>query len=409
MSVYHLYSDGNYFPRAKKSGFGGYIESPTGEIVVEYTEQIKDVNNAYSFEILGILRGLQLAKDHGITNIVSHCDDKNTASKLIEIFETKESTVDDTPKPELYQQVVDISKDFKKIKFEYIPRHLNKYADNLSRKYAVLMEENYLRQFSQDLDKSERFFENEKNPEKRFFFSHPKMIRVPHKNNPFLIAQYRNKKVRKVSKEENKTEYNYIYTEFFKKDNEMILRNYVYKKDESLNKVIENKYSENLSFFEAYTSNIKEMLAFAKENKIENIWFNSNHRPMNNIFEQKEKCVKNQFDDLLIIYKQMNDFKKVYFNNFPFDHKFSPEIQKIENSKKHLNEEIHTLDDLMEQLSQSKLVKDKKKCFGEIIRHQLRKYKNSLERELDEIEIRDLIKSTDEAIKNYQSKSKLGM
>ena len=161
MSVYHLYSDGNYFPRAKKSGFGGYIESPTGEIVVEYTEQIKDVNNAYSFEILGILRGLQLAKDHGITNIVSHCDDKNTASKLIEIFETKESTVDDTPKPELYQQVVDISKDFKKIKFEYIPRHLNKYADNLSRKYAVLMEENYLRQFSQDLDKSERFFENE--------------------------------------------------------------------------------------------------------------------------------------------------------------------------------------------------------------------------------------------------------
>ena len=29
----------------------------------------------------------------------------------------------------------------------------------------------------------------------------------------------------------------------------------------------------------------------------------------------------------------MNDFKKVYFNNFPFDHKFSPEIQKIENSK----------------------------------------------------------------------------
>ena len=272
MSVYHLYSDGNYFPRAKKSGFGGYIESPTGEIVVEYTEQIKDVNNAYSFEILGILRGLQLAKDHGITNIVSHCDDKNTASKLIEIFETKESTVDDTPKPELYQQVVDISKDFKKIKFEYIPRHLNKYADNLSRKYAVLMEENYLRQFSQDLDKSERFFENEKNPEKRFFFSHPKMIRVPHKNNPFLIAQYRNKKVRKVSKEENKTEYNYIYTEFFKKDNEMILRNYVYKKDESLNKVIENKYSENLSFFEAYTSNIKEMLV-KKENyyKTENL------------------------------------------------------------------------------------------------------------------------------------------
>ena len=86
MNTYHLYSDGNYFPRAKKSGFGGYIKDPSGDIIIEYTEQIKDVNNANSFEILGILRGLQLAKDHGITNIVSHCDDKNTASKLIEIF-----------------------------------------------------------------------------------------------------------------------------------------------------------------------------------------------------------------------------------------------------------------------------------------------------------------------------------
>ena len=71
------------------------------------------------------------------------------------------------------------------------------------------------------------------------------MKKQPKKKNRKRVAERLAAQEAEKNAEENKTEYNYIYTEFFKKDNEMILRNYVYKKDESLNKVIENKYSEN--------------------------------------------------------------------------------------------------------------------------------------------------------------------
>ena len=89
MTTYHLYSDGNYFPRAKKSGFGGYIESPTGEIVVEYTEQIRQSEYTFNFELFGIIRGLQLAEDMGIEHVISHCDEKTTVGRLQEIMKSK--------------------------------------------------------------------------------------------------------------------------------------------------------------------------------------------------------------------------------------------------------------------------------------------------------------------------------
>ena len=104
MTTFHLYSDGNYFPRAKKSGFGGFILDPEGDIIIEYTEQIKQPEYVFNFELLGIIRGLQLAEDMGIQNLVSHCDEKTTVGRLKEIIET--GTCSDIPlnaKPELFQ------------------------------------------------------------------------------------------------------------------------------------------------------------------------------------------------------------------------------------------------------------------------------------------------------------------
>jgi len=175
--TYHLYSDGNYFPRAKKSGFGGYIEDPKGELVIEYTEQIKQTEYIHSFELLGIIRGLQIAKDKGIDNIVSHCDDKNTASRLKEIFEQNINKA--TMKPELYEKIIELSKSFKKIKFEYIPRAQNKYADSLSRRYASLMEDNFLKHYDQELLSAERKFAQNTKTSKRLFFFSPKSCAKP--------------------------------------------------------------------------------------------------------------------------------------------------------------------------------------------------------------------------------------
>src|SRR5690606_24220658 len=141
---YSLYSDGNYFPRAKKSGYGGYIEDSEGITLIEYSEQIKIAKYAFNFEILGIIRGLQLAHSMGIKNLTSYCDDKTTMQKLQEVLSLNGQT-DHLPhnaKPELYNEVIELTKKFNKINFQYIPREQNKHSDALSRRYSVLMEKN---------------------------------------------------------------------------------------------------------------------------------------------------------------------------------------------------------------------------------------------------------------------------
>lgn len=201
-TVYAIYSDGNYFPRAKKSGFGGYVESPDGQVLVEYTEQIKQPNYIYNFELLGIIRGLQLAQLMGAKHIISYCDDKTTMLRLEEIV-ANGGTVDHLPpnaKPELFAEIMELTKKFDSSKFQYIPRAKNKHSDSLSRRYANLMEQNYLRQYELDLEVSENAFLLDAKPNKRIFFSHPSFVKVKEKNNPFLVAPTRNRKARKASK-----------------------------------------------------------------------------------------------------------------------------------------------------------------------------------------------------------------
>ena len=65
-ATFRLYSDGNYFPRAKRSGFGGYIKNQMDEIIAEFSEEIKDKQYIQNFELLGIIRGLQIAEDMGV-------------------------------------------------------------------------------------------------------------------------------------------------------------------------------------------------------------------------------------------------------------------------------------------------------------------------------------------------------
>jgi len=169
MDTYHLYSDGNYFPRAKKSGFGGYIESPNGEIIIEYSEQIKESKYYHNFEILGIIHGLKIAKSKGIKNIISHCDDKTTTKKLIEFFENNNSQLSLNLKPELFHEVLDLSKSFNSLNVQYIPREKNKYADSLSRRYSSLMENNFLKNQEIELKLSQKNLENGNKTNKEFF------------------------------------------------------------------------------------------------------------------------------------------------------------------------------------------------------------------------------------------------
>jgi ribonuclease HI len=401
MQVYKLYSDGNYFPRAKKSGFGGYLESPSGEVLVEYTEQIKDPKYAYSFELLGIIRGLQMAKSRGIEHIVSHCDDKDTARKLKEIFNDKIYNIPQAMKPELFDQIIEISKDFKSIKFEYIPRAKNKHADSLSRRYSQMMEENFLKQYDADLDYSQQKLASSMKTNKRIFFSHRSIVRNSHKINPYLVANIRNKRIRRVSRTEQDHNYDFVFNEIFNQDDQMVLRSFHYDKNRELKNTFEKKFSINDSHITSFCDFFADNLHSIKENsEVSKLWISSNYRVMNAFFEQKEKMPTDHWESFLKVNKALDGFEKVLFHNLPFDHKFSPEIAPVEKVKKKLDEEITNLDELIIQFSQSSMIKEQSKhkeqskCFGAIIRHQLRNYKEKLSRELEDIEISEVIEQT---------------
>lgn len=394
MQTYYLYSDGNYFPRAKKSGFGGYIQNSLGEILVEYSEQIKKPDYIFSFELLGIIRGLQIAKSRGIDSIVSHCDDKNTAFKLKEIFEDKIFNVTPSMKPELYQEIVDLAKDFKKIRFEYIPRADNKYADSLSRRYASMMEENFLKQYNQEIYTSSINLKNPQPPKKRVFFSHPNIIQSLHKNNPFLVAQYRNKKVRKVSKAEQQHSYHYLFTELFQKDNDLLVFQSVYDKD--YKSILEKKsIIQNCEDpFLQYTKSLVEILNHDVLKNNPNVWIDTNYRHFNNIFEQKEKINITYWSEFQSICKSLDSFKRVFFNHFPFEPKYQPENEHNEKLKKTLENNIESLDSLLNKLENGVLTKEKNKHFGAIIRYHLKQYEERLQRELSDIEKSQIIEKT---------------
>lgn len=393
MNTYHLYSDGNYFPRAKKSGFGGYIKDPSGEILTEYTEQIKQSEYIFNFELLGIIRGLQIAKDMGIEHLISHCDEKTTVGRLKEIMASGGSCAEIplNAKPELFQTIVDLTTQFKSISFEYIPRNQNKHSDSLSRRYATLMEKNFLTHYENELNFSEKVFAETHKLTKKVFFAHPAIQRVEHKNNPYLVAPVRNKKVRKFSKQEQLDNYEYLFIETHIQDKTMSFKSFHYDQDKNKTLFTETSFNLEENHLKKYCEFLSNTLNQISHDKI---WINNNNKNFNDFFEQKEKIINSNFPLFKQVHSSLNNFIKVMFNNFPFEHEFSPEIAQKEKDKKSLNENIESVDSLIEQLQNGSLDKDKKKAFGMLVRHHLRNYKNVLERDLNEIEKAEIIKKT---------------
>lgn len=394
MQLFKLYSDGNYFPRAKKSGFGGYIEDASGQILVEFSEQIKVPEYQHSFELLGIIRGLQLAKAKGIKKLISHCDDKNTTLKLKEIFEDGIFNVSTSLKPELYKEIIELSKDFEYIKFSYIPRNNNKYADSLSRKYASLMEQNFIRQYEDDIFRSQCRFEKGQNLNKKSYFCHKVLRHTAHKNNPFLVANVRNKKVRRVIKDEKKIDYNFLYVEFFTKNEDLYLRSFNYdskynliSKNESIRHNPQDKELELCNFISKAVLDLKEI-------GIKNLWIHTNHTTINRILEQKDKLTMKQWEGFYNIHKSLEGLDRCFVNTLPFVHKFSPEIESIESSKKNIEKTLLTIEQLIEEMDNADFSKDKGKYFGAIIRHQLQEFRDNIERDLTSKEVENVINET---------------
>ena len=403
-TVYSIYSDGNYFPRAKKSGFGGYIEDPTRQVLVEYTEQIRQPQYAFSFELLGIIRGLQLAQSMGLKHIVSYCDDKTTMAKLEEVLKRNGDTsfLTENAKPELYDEIINLSKQFTSSDFQYIPRAKNKHSDSLSRRYAGMMEKNFIRQYEDELDNSENLFKNSQKPTKKMFFSHPSLVRMKEKNNPFLVANYRNKKARKISRAEQRLSYNHLFVEIIKESEKNFnLKAFYYSNgDENTKQVISEQFFSNSDIESGYCHFLAETLNKAANIDKTNLWVYSNVVDVNKILEQKEKFNKTSFINFSKVNQALNLFERVTYHSLPFKHEFSPEIAIQEAKKEELDGSIESVESLIEQLQQGALGREHNKYFGKLISYQLRNYQEQLKRELNDIEKQSIIKKTTEDLEN---------
>jgi hypothetical protein len=258
-----------------------------------------------------------------------------------------------------------------------------------------MMEENFLKQYDLDLDFSQQKFESSSKTNKRIFFSHKSIVRNSPKINPYLVANNRNKRIRRASKNEQMHQYDYLFNEVFNEGDNIVLRSFHYDKNRELKNTFEKKFALADSQIEKFCDFLSDNLQLIKEQSDTNkVWIYSNYRILNAFFEQKEKMPTDHWESFLQVHKALDGFEKTFFHKLPFDHKYSPEIAPIEKVKEKLDEEIMNLDGLIEQFSQSPAIKDKSKCFGAIIRHQLRNYKNKLERELEEIEISEIIEQT---------------
>lgn len=398
MTTHHLYSDGNYFPRAKKSGFGGFIQDADKQVLVEYTEQIKIPQYAYNFELLGIIRGLVLAKSMGIDDLHSHCDDKNTVTRLQEVFAAGNADhIPKNAKPELYQEILTLSQDFKNFEVSYIPRNLNKHSDALSRRYSALMEKNFLRQYSDDLDRSEESLSNNIEPAKKIFFSHPSIIRVSFKNNPFLVAHVRNRKIRRISKVQEVDNYDFLFIEAVSKDEHVVLSGFYYDKEEQQKILLHQSIVEHGTpdvKIKNFCNVIAQCTETLKEKGMTKLWLYSNSNKMNQYFEQKEKIPNSCLESFHKVFNSLHGVDKTFFHGLPFDHEFSPEIALIEKEKKKIGEYIESVDNLMEQLKNGVLERDQKKFFGMLVKHHLRNYKTLLARDLNDLEKHEIIQQT---------------
>lgn len=131
--IYKLYTDGSYSKVFNKCGIGGLLEDESGNKIFEFSESYDDKQLKDKFEIMALSKGLQIAIQYDIKNIMCHTDDKNLAA-ICNIKDKQQLNHYIVSNPELHR-VTDLINEFDNIDFAYLPRKLNKKADAISRKY----------------------------------------------------------------------------------------------------------------------------------------------------------------------------------------------------------------------------------------------------------------------------------
>lgn len=135
---YELFTDGSLKVEGEKNiiGCSGWIRNQNGEPVLEFVKNIdeKSVSSSYDFEIFGLEMGLRIAQSLGIKNLNVYSDSSGEM-KTLTYMEQGFMTERMVDLAEIYFPIKDIMKEMK-VKFSFIPRDYNYYADNLSKVYT---------------------------------------------------------------------------------------------------------------------------------------------------------------------------------------------------------------------------------------------------------------------------------
>ncbi len=372
---YFLYSDGNRFPKINRSGYGGYIEAPSGQVVVEYTQEIKEEEHKHNFELWGIITGLEIAQQMGIKDLMCRCDDKtlmihvNAALKDIKHLENVYGN-----KRGLIEKVINLAKGIDNISFHYVPRNENKYSDTLSRKYIILLEKNFLADHQKLLDKSTNYFLTGEAPPHSIYYHSDKLTFVPFEHNPFLVSQKRNRK-QKIFRKGLTTSFDSFWNLdiIYKIPDKSIFTVPGSKKE--IDSIALKKYNDETNTWDYVDGYLVEGTSLKLNVAIDifnraldkikevdsSVWIYSNIEGLTDVFHQKKPVSKEIFDKFLTCSQKMKEFDKIIYHRIPkeIEHKVKNKLQK----KKEMVSAEQTVELMRSALTPSK----RNKYFGQLM------------------------------------------
>jgi ribonuclease HI len=122
----HLHTDGGARGNPGPAGIGVVLADETGHVIAELAEAlgVKTNNEA---EYLGLIAGLELARDKGITHLDVFMDSKLVVFQMLGEWKIKSDTL-----RQLAVQARKLARGFEDVTFNHIRRELNSGADSLA-------------------------------------------------------------------------------------------------------------------------------------------------------------------------------------------------------------------------------------------------------------------------------------
>lgn len=120
-----LNTDGGARGNPGPAAIGGILKRSSGEVVLNFKEKIGEATNNFA-EYSALIRGLELALDHGATNLDCFLDSELVVKQLNGEYRVKDATL-----REKFSEISELKKRFESLTFSHVRREQNSGADKL--------------------------------------------------------------------------------------------------------------------------------------------------------------------------------------------------------------------------------------------------------------------------------------